>query len=190
MHVAPHVDTLTSDAWLCILSIDFFDHAVAVLPHLMGILAVCSSYWGSVPLLGTSWEQMGRCQQCTALPTVVIILNIPSLSRVCWVPVLLPLIHWSLPRSPPLRADTHRLCDKSAEHDPTQPAMSEPNHRAAGTGNAISSGFSKGTALRQTPVRFIRLGSKSQKQGINYNLKKEKSASPQQSDNWPFSYSR
>ncbi|ELK17712.1 FERM and PDZ domain-containing protein 4 [Pteropus alecto] len=77
--------------------------------------------------------------------------------------------------SPLLRADTHRLCDKSAEHDPTQPAMSEPNHRAAGTGNVISSGFSKGTALRQTPVRFIRLGSKSQKQGINYNLKKEKS---------------
>lgn len=58
LHVATHVDTLTSDAQLCVLSIECFDHAVAALPHLMGALAVCSSYWGSLPPLG-NWELMG-----------------------------------------------------------------------------------------------------------------------------------
>lgn len=73
-------------------------HYVALGLHLMKILAVYSSYWGSLPTPG-NWELVGahrHHQQSAALPTITSILNVPILPRVPWALYVLCLLRWCL----------------------------------------------------------------------------------------------
>lgn len=126
--VATRADVLTSHAWSCILSTEFsFDYTVALLPRLRGILAVYSSYWGSLPVLG-NWELMGADGPLSTVSRSPHHQCHPqysesfSSSLSSSLPFPGPLISpppTPPPPSPSLRAHTHRCCGKSVERDPT-----------------------------------------------------------------------